>query len=519
MDDVRRLVIEAGRRHGLGGVAVGVVRAGEPPLVECTGWADHATLRPIDRDTVFRIASISKTLTAIGVMKLRDEGLLALDQPVNSYLKSIRVESPPNAPEVTIRHLLTHTSGIGEVPRVSDLWRREAWGAGQPYTAPQDLAELYRGALHTEIAAGTKWTYANHGFAILGQLVEDVSGRPFADYMREQVLRPLGMERADYARSEAVSQTLATGYHWVFGRFRAIKDYDITLFGAGSVLAPVADMLEYATWLAHVGRDADRGVMAPATLSEMMSPQYSVDPRLAGMGLAFFLDRFGTHRVCGHDGNNPGFASALLVAPDDEVGVVALTNTSSYVGAHLLAASVLRSILGVADPARSLPPADVPSDPHLWSELTGHYAPEPGFLTNFRFWQTTGGEVQVFVRDRRLHIRALSLLPQLRHGLELHPTDPADPRLFAATTDGVVFEVAFRAHGAGPVDSLCIGPPGTAILHRRTPGRSSRHRLTAAAGVAFVAAGARSAISPGTRSRVTAPRELGSPGSRLMKCV
>ena len=491
MDEVRRLVIEAGRRHGLGGVAVGVVHAGEPTVVECIGSADHASGRRIDRDTVFRIASISKTLTAIGVMKLRDEGLLALDQPVNGYLKSIRVESPPNAPEVTIRHLLTHTSGIGELPRLSDLWRREAWGAGLPYAAPQDLAVLYQGALHTEIAAGTKWTYANHGFAVLSQLVEDISGCPFADYMRDQVLRPLGMERADYARSEPVSQTLATGYHWVFGRFRAIKDYDVTLFGAGSVLSPLADMLEYAAWLAHPGRDAAQDVIAPATLREMMSPQYSVDRRLAGMGLAFFLDRFGTHRVCGHDGNNPGFASALLVAPDDNVGVVALTNTSSYVGAHLLAASVLRSILGVTDPARAFPLADVPADPHLWPELTGHYAPEPGFLTNFRFWQMTGGEVQVFVRDRRLHIRALSLVPRLRHGLELHPTDHADPLLFGATIDGLVFEVAFRADDAGRVDTLCIGPPGTAILHRRTPWRSSRRRLTAAAGVALVAASTR----------------------------
>lgn len=491
MEDLRRLVIEAGRRHGLGGVAVAVVRDNEPPVAECIGLADHLSGRPIDHDTVFRIASISKTLTAIGVMQLRDEGLFALDQPVNNYLKSIRVECPPGAPEVTFRHLLTHTSGIGELPKVSDMWRSEAWGGGRPFAAPSDLADLYGGSLRTDVAAGSKWAYANHGFAILGQLVADISGLPFAEYMRERVLRPLGMERSDYLRTEQVSETLATGYHWVFGRFRPINDYDLTLLGPGSVLSPLTDMIEYATWLAQARPGAGAGVLAPSTLDEMMSSQFSIDPRFAGMGLAFFLDRFGEHHVCGHDGNNPGFASALLVAPDAEAGVVALTNTSSFIGAHLLASSVLRSVLGIADPARSLPSADVPPNPHLWRELSGSYAPEPGFLTNARAWEMTGGEVQVLVRNRRLLIRALSPLTRLRRGLELYPTDHNDPLLFAIEVEGLVMPVAFRAGDSGRVDTVCIGAPASVTLHRRAPWRSSRRRLATIAGLGLVAAATR----------------------------
>jgi CubicO group peptidase (beta-lactamase class C family) len=500
MNELRRLVIESSRRHGLGGVAAGIVRAGEPARFECIGLADHVSGRPVDPGTVFRIASISKTLTALGVMQLRDEGLFALDQPVNNYLKSIRVEPPPGAPEVTFRHLLTHTSGIGELPRVSDMWRREAWGAGPPFAAPSDLAELYGGALHTDVAAGSKWAYANHGFAVLGQLVEDVSGRPFAEYMREHVLRPLRMERTDYVRTEQAAETLATGYHWVFGRFRAIKDYDLTLYGPGSVLSPLADMLEYATWLAHAGSGPGTDVVAPATLDEMMSPQFSIDPRIAGMGLAFFLDQFGSHRVCGHLGNNPGFASALLVAPDDGAGVVVLTNTSTFAGAQLLAASVLRSVLGVADPAGSLPRADVPSNPHLWPELIGAYAPAPGFLTNVRAWEMTGGEVEVLVRNRQLHIRALSPMPQLRRGLALHPTGESDPLLFAVEIEGLVIPVAFRAADSGRIDRVCIGPPASTTFHRRPPWRSSRRRLATIAGVGLAGAAAGRA-----RSRRTNP--------------
>jgi len=488
MEDLRRLAVEAGRRHGLGGLAVAVVRRDEPPVVECLGLADRVRGRPVDAGTCFRIASISKTLTAIGVMQLRDDGLLALDDPVNGSLKTIRVESPRGAPEVTFRHLLTHTAGIGEVPTVPDLWRAAAWGAGRPFAAPSDLADLYGGSLRTEVAAGSKWAYANHGFAVLAQLVQDVSGVPFADYIRERVLRPLGMEHSDFLRTELASESAATGYHWLFGRFRPVKDYEMTLMGPGSVLAPLADMIEYATWLARAGRDTSVGVLAPETVDEMMSSQFSVDPRLAGMGLAFFLDRFGAHRVCGHDGNSPGFASALLVAPDDGAAVVVLTNTISFIGAHLLAASVLRSVLGLADPAESLRRADLPSNPHLWSELTGAYAPAPGFLTNMRSWQMTGGEVHVVVRDRRLLVRALSPLVQLRRGLELRAIDDDDPLLFAVEIGGLVVPVAFRTDDAGRVDTLCIGAPFMATFHRRTPWRSSRRRLTAVAGLGLATA-------------------------------
>lgn len=348
---VRSLVIDASRRYGLGGVAVAVVTTDEPPAFECVGLADRGG-RAVAPDTVFRIASISKTLTAIGLMQLRDAGLFQLDDPVNDYLQGFRIETPVGAPEVTFRHLLTHTAGLGELPRASDLVRRAAWGVGPPGARAADLASLYGGVLRAEVAAGSKWAYANHGFAVVGQLVEDTSRRPFARYMRERVLQPLGMTHTDYVRTERVADALATGYHWILGRFRPVKDYEHILLGPGSVLSSLHDMARYATWLLHAGPGTDGDVLASESLGEMMSTQFSVDPRLStGMGLAFFLDRIGDHRVCGHDGNNPGFASALLVAPDDGAAVVVLTNTSSFLGARLLAASALRSLLGVPDHA------------------------------------------------------------------------------------------------------------------------------------------------------------------------
>jgi CubicO group peptidase (beta-lactamase class C family) len=423
-------------------------------------------------------------------MQLHDQAGFRLDDPVNHYLKGLRIERPPGGAEVTFRHLLTHTSGIGELPRVADVVRSEAWGVGPPFSHPPDLVDLYRGALRTEVAAGSKWAYANHGFAILGKLVADISGVSFVEYMRERVLRPLGMADTDCVRTARVAGELATGYHWIRNRFARVTDRDIILLGPGSVLSSLADMARYCGWLLGDRRHASGDVLASETLREMMSTQFAVDVRLGtSMGLAFFLDRFGTHRICGHDGNNPGFASALLVAPDDGVGVVVMTNTSTFIGAHLLAASVLRAQLGLTDPADVVTRGDVPARPHVWPELTGCYAPRPGFLTNARLWQTVGGEVEVCVRDKRLFMRALSPLSQLRRGVELHATDDADPLLFALSIEGLVVEVAFGTNDAGRVDHVCIGAPAMATLHRRPAWRSSRRRLAVvgASGLAMAA--------------------------------
>jgi CubicO group peptidase (beta-lactamase class C family) len=476
MSETRALLVEAARRHSLGGVAIAVVRKGESAEFECLGLADRVTRRAIDPSTVFRIASISKTMTAIGLMQLRDQGLFGLDDPVNKFLATVTVEPPAGGADVTFRHLLTHTAGIGEVPRVSDLVRPEAWGMGKPGTAGADLAAVYRGTVRPDSVAGSKWAYANHGFALLGQLVEDISGRPFAGHMIDQLFDPLGMASTEYTRTERTGGRVATGYHWLFDRYKALKDYDLALLGPGSVLSSLADMAVYAEWLLHGGAGANGDVLRPETLAEMMSPHYSVDPRVPGMGLAFWLDQVGDHRTVGHDGNVPGFASSLLVAPDDGIGVVVLTNNSSFVGAHLLGAAVLRSLLGVPDPATELPSAGVAPDPHLWPELIGYYAPEPGFLTNIRSWQMVGGEVQVLVKHRRLLIRALSPIPALRRGLELHPVDPDDPLLFAVESDGLVVPVAFARKEPGCIDRVVVGPPANARFHRRPTLRSTRVR-------------------------------------------
>jgi CubicO group peptidase (beta-lactamase class C family) len=464
-----------------------VVRPGESRAVDCMGVADTRTARPVEPDTVFRIASVTKTMTAIGLMQLREAGLFGLDDPVNDYLKSFRIEPRPSWPDVTFRHLLTHTAGIGEIPRLSDVVNPAAFGIDEPGSRGVDLATLYRGALRPEVPAGTKWAYANHGFAVVGQLVQDISGTPLPEYMRDRVFDPLEIMRTDYLRTDRVAGDVATGHRATGGQLRPVRDHDRSLLGPGAVRSTLSDMATHADALLRTGAGQEGPILRQETLTEMWSPQFSPDPRIPGMGLAFFRHDFDGHPVVGHDGNLPGFASALLLAPEDRVGVVVLINTATLFGAHLLAEAILRSELGLP-PARSpLPRPDVPEHPKTWDELLGYYAPDPGLLTNVRRWPLIGGEVQVLARGNHLVARALSPSRELRRGARLHPMVRDDPTRFAVNAGGMVVPVVFRRESDGQV--MCLGHPMLSTLRERRWWRSSRLRLRTL-GIAGAAAAA-----------------------------
>ncbi len=428
-------------------------------------------------------------MTAIGLMRLYDDGRFQLDDPVNDYLKTFRIQPPSGGVDVTFRHLLTHTAGIGQLPALVDVVRPTAWGRVRPGSRGASLAKLYRGVLRPEVKAGTKWAYANHGFAVLGQLVEDISGVPLPQYMRENVFDPLGMTSTDYLRTPETSAHMATGYAMRMGRLQATRDFDLgSLLGAGAVRSTLSDMVRYVEGLLRTFTGEDEQLLRQQTLAEMWSNQFSPDPRIPGMGLAFFLHAFDDHRVVGHDGNEPGFASALMIAPEDRTAVVVLTNTTTTFGAPILAEAILCYQLALPDANSWLPRPDSPDEPSLWDDLIGYYGPEPGLLTNVRSWLLLGGEAQVLVQHGHLIVRALSPLAELRTGVQLHPVDRQDPTLFAVHVGGMVVPVAFNRATSDRAGAMCIGHPLLSRLHRRPWWRSSNVRLRV--GAATVVAGA-----------------------------
>ena len=493
--------IETFNEKTLAGLALAIVRDGRLERFIGLGLADVDTDRPVELETVFRIGSISKTMTAIGVLQLVEEGRLGLDDPVNNHLRKLRVEPPRlDAPPVTVRHLLSHTAGIGELRRWSDVFRPVvglAGKLGQPLPA---LSDYYGATLRAEVPAATKWAYANHGFGILGYLIEDVCGEPFVDVMRRRIFEPLGMERTDFVRSERVRDSLAVGYAMRGRRLKPVKDREIVVAAAGSCFSSVADMARYVAALA--GRD--HPLVQRETLEQMLTPQGKADAERPAMGLGFFLERLGGHRVAGHDGGWSGFVSSMLLAPDDAVGVLVFTNTSVSFAPHVLGERVLRRLIDVPERGELL----VPERPHVWSELTGVYRLPRGFNTNLRWWGLIGGEIEITVRRGHLTARAPSPpLRALRKGVRLRAADHDDPLIFEARHGDLAAPVVFECDPDGHVKALRTGSTLLGFLRLERRPRVASLRLwgralgagtlsaAAAAAVARKRAGRRSATS------------------------
>ncbi|MDP8947943.1 MAG: beta-lactamase family protein, partial [Actinomycetota bacterium] len=351
------LIVAAMNKRTTPGLGVGVVNGSVTLYVKGFGLADVEQGSPVTPKTVFRIGSITKTMTAVGLMRLWEGGRLDLDDPVNDYLRGYRVEHPdPAAPEVTFRHMLTHTSGIGELRKMTDLFRPMSGLGAKPDGPAPSPEEYYAGGLRPSVYPGTKWVYANHAYNVLGQLVEDISGVPFAGYMRENIFVPLGMKNTDYLRSERVREGLAQGYTFSRGRLKPVKYTEIVVKGAGSVFSSVDDMCRYVAALLRGGANEHGRVLGPETLSLMMEPHYRLDERLPAMGLAFLLDDFDGHLIVGHDGGWPGFLSSMLLCPGEELGVVVFANASS-----LAAQEAAQDLMG-GDAGRAGAPLQAPEE-------------------------------------------------------------------------------------------------------------------------------------------------------------
>jgi CubicO group peptidase (beta-lactamase class C family) len=414
------------------GLAVGIVRDGRPESVHAHGLADIAANTPVTDDTVFRIGSITKTFTAVAVMQLWEQGLVDLDAPANDYLRAYRlVPARPEWRAATVRHLLTHTAGVPEWVHPLHMIR-SGW-FGETYALDErlpSLGEFYHGGLRLAVEPGTIWAYTDHGFATLGQIVEDVTRQPLHAYLREHIFQPLGMASTDLLRSERVRGRLAQGYTLRAKGAKAVTERQGVTAAAGSIYSTPRDMARYVAALLGGGAGEHGSILKPETVQLMFQPHYQPDPRIPGMGLGFFRADVGGHGAVEHQGVVPGFNSQIFLAPDDGVGVMAFTNgaASVFSTAWLMgeADRLLRDLIGAP---RGGIRTDVPHHPEIWGDLCGWYR-RRAQRTDMMAWSMVGAGAEVRVGRGQLMLRTLSPIPALYRGLRLHPDDPHDPYVF-----------------------------------------------------------------------------------------
>ena len=419
------------------GLAVAVVRNGRIEEFEGRGFANLQTRRPISEDTVFRIGSITKTITALAVLQLWEQGSVDLDAPASEYLRSYRLlMAEPEFRPPTLRHLLTHTAGIPDARRFVDLldigagpWDARVPVRSVPFGQPlPSLATEYAPGLEVVAQPGSAFAYSNHGFATLGQVVEDVTGMPLDRYLRERIFLPLGMDSTDLTRTHSLAARLAEGYVLTSAGPRTVDDRDWLGSGAGGAYSTVRDLSRYAAALARGGANDHGFVVRPETQATMFERHYQTDPALPAMGLGFFVTDVDRRRVVAHDGILPGFNSHLSLVPESGIGLIALTNGSTGAMRWLPqeAEDLLRRLIGAE---REQPVPAVAHHPEIWSDIVGRYALPPR-VSDLRGRLAMGGGLEVFVGGGRPMLRLRLPVPALWNGLPLQPDDAADPMAF-----------------------------------------------------------------------------------------
>jgi CubicO group peptidase (beta-lactamase class C family) len=340
--DIDRLFADYVKSSHVPGAAWGIVIDGELAHSGSAGVRDIVSNAAVNPDTVFRIASMTKSFTAMSILKLRDEGKLSLDDPAERYVPELRDLKYPtaDAPRITIRHLLTHSEGFPE---------DNPWGDQQLSQTEESLTRMLRGGIPFSNPPGVAYEYSNYGFAILGRIVSRASGRPYDEYVTEQILRPLGMTSTTLHADRVPKDRLAIGYRWEDERWKEEPALPHGSFGAmGGMLTSIRDLSRYVAALldAWPPRDGpESGPVRRASLREMQQPwrpsttrvvldKANVAAHLTATSYAFGLSVTQTCQFranVGHSGGLPGYGSVMRWLPDYGVGIIAF-GSLTYTG-------------------------------------------------------------------------------------------------------------------------------------------------------------------------------------------
>lgn len=297
-------------RENVAGATISVVKGGKLLFARGYGYADVANKKPISaEETLFRPGSISKLFTWTAVMQLHEQGKLDLDRDINEYL-DFKIPEAFGQP-ITLKQILTHTPGFEE--QVKDLFKE---GAVSP-----DLQEYVKTHIPTRIyPPGTTPAYSNYATALAGYIVERVSGRPFTDYVAENIFQPLGMTRSTFVQPlpDGMAPDMSAGYR--LSTDKAVPFEVVVPFPAGSLSTTSVDMAKFM--LAHL-QDGELGgarILSPQTARLMHSRAFALDPAANAMAHGFYEESRNGHRIIGHAGDTTAFHSDLHLVLDREVG-------------------------------------------------------------------------------------------------------------------------------------------------------------------------------------------------------
>jgi CubicO group peptidase (beta-lactamase class C family) len=337
---IDKIFTEHAKQNHIPGLAYGIVVDGKLAITGNYGYTDIDKKIPVTSSSVFRIASMSKSFTAMAILKLRDEGKLRLDDPAELYIPELKGLKYPtaDAPLINIRHLLTHGAGFPE---------DNPWGDRQLADSDMELSELINKQISFSNPPGIAYEYSNLGFAMLGRIITKVSGKQYQQYIKENIWLPLGMKSAEWEYANVPPAKLAHGYRWLNDKWNEeelLHDKADGSWGSmGGMLSSVEEFASYMSLHLSAWPPSDlmeTGPVRRSSVREMHHPwrfngmnsryRYPAGRTCAlvtayGYGLGWSRDCEGKVFIA-HSGGLPGFGSQWRIMPDYGMGIVSMAN-------------------------------------------------------------------------------------------------------------------------------------------------------------------------------------------------
>ena len=351
---LEKLAADWARQRGVPGMSYGLVIEGEPALIGTVGYRQWEDKKPVEAATPFRIASMTKSFTALAILKLRDAGKLSLEDEVAKWIPAVGRFSYPTADSapLRIRQLLTHGAGFPE---------DNPWGDQQLGRPDAVLTSWLERGIPWSTPPDTAFEYSNYGFGLLGRIVERASGRTYREYLDKEILQPLGMANSTLEPAEARDAAVGYRKETSASGYRAEPSLAHGAFGAmGGLVTTAPDLARYLAF--HLGayppRDtAEPGPVRRSSVREMQrfgrlsdflvrrpQPEATLNARVNSYGYGLVISRdCRFNHVVGHGGGLPGFGSYMIWLPDYGVGLFAMTNLT-YAGPAVLLNDMLDAL-------------------------------------------------------------------------------------------------------------------------------------------------------------------------------
>jgi len=364
-------------------IAVAVAKNGRIIWEEAFGFADVERRTPATPTTLYSMASISKPITATGLMKLVEQGKIDLDRPANDYLGSAKITGlAGSASDATVRRVMSHTAGL-------PLHYRFFYEGGT-VTRPSMDEAITRYAI-TVYPPGATYNYSNLGYGVLEEIIAKVSGRPYEEFMRDEVFKPLGMTTTTIGTGAGIANS-AVRYT---AQGKPIAFYDFDHRAASAVYTSAHELVRFGMFHLEDHLKDQRPVLKDATLDAMHRIATPGDTA-SGYGLGWLIGNEQGMRVVSHTGGMPGVATTLKLYPQHNVVIVALANTSGA-APHRVAVDIAAAVLpGYKPPARTPTPAVAFASP---AELTGEWT------GTVRMYDGTTTPIALLVKSDDIHVR------------------------------------------------------------------------------------------------------------------